>query len=57
MFMNSGAKQSDRLDLIGAKSATMAPRPFVYILSVQNTVWINQMPLLFVVAKSGAFGS
>jgi len=32
-FVNSGAKQSDRSDLIQAKSETKVPRPFVYISS------------------------
>jgi len=44
-FVNSGAKQSDRSDLIPAKSATKVPRPFVYISSAPNTTLINQMTL------------
>ena len=56
-FVNSGVKQSDRWNLIQAKSATKAPHPFVYISSAPNATWIIQMLLLFVMAKSGAFRS
>jgi len=39
------------------KSATKAPRSFVYSLSAANTAWINHTTLLFAAAKTGAFGS
>jgi len=40
------------LDLIQVKTETKKPRPSVYILFVQNTTWMNQVPLLSAVEKN-----